>query len=359
MARRISQLVQEVVHAQDSSARVSQVVVEVLHSNATVPTARVSQSALLIIEANPFLTPSVITPNISGLITRLSHRFATLWQLVRIDGTEFLFTDHNENIVFNTKTFTPLSSLQATARQQATGLRNYNFDIKGVLDSAAITEADLLAGKFREALVSEFLVDWQYPWAGAVISSKHFIENMSFNGEVWEAQLSGISSLISRPVGTVYGRTCRHVLGDDGCKIDLGLFRKAGNSVIAVSESKTKFTVNVFQPIASDVDDWYNFGEITWDTGDNSGISTEIKLWVGTPTFEISLAIPAPFPINIGDTFSATPGCGKTLQICDDKFDNVVNHGGFPNIPGQDKMLKTPRKPQDGVLGIISNLLGV
>ena len=37
-------------------------------------------------------------------------------------------------------------------------------------------------------------------------------------------------------------------------------------------------------------------------------------------------------------------GCDRQLSTCRDRFDNVVNFRGFPHIPGDDFVLKYPRK---------------
>ena len=41
-------------------------------------------------------------------------------------------------------------------------------------------------------------------------------------------------------------------------------------------------------------------------------------------------------------TFTVIAGCDKSQRTCIDKFDNNINHGGFPNIPGPDKVLHGP-----------------
>ena len=36
-------------------------------------------------------------------------------------------------------------------------------------------------------------------------------------------------------------------------------------------------------------------------------------------------------------------GCDRQLSTCRDRFDNVANFRGFPHIPGNDFVLKSPR----------------
>lgn len=39
------------------------------------------------------------------------------------------------------------------------------------------------------------------------------------------------------------------------------------------------------------------------------------------------------YPVAVGDAYTLIPGCRKRLVDCRDKWSNVINFGGFPNIP--------------------------
>lgn len=53
-----------------------------------------------------------------------------------------------------------------------------------------------------------------------------------------------------------------------------------------------------------------------------------------------------PFPVVAGDTFNAIAGCNRTAFQCTQKFGNIVNFRGEPNIPGTDVLIKIGRSPQ-------------
>ena len=58
-----------------------------------------------------------------------------------------------------------------------------------------------------------------------------------------------------------------------------------------------------------------------------------------------------PRPVVPGDGFVVTAGCDKRFTTCRDKFANVANFRGFPQMPGTDAVLGYPA-PTDGGLGI-------
>jgi hypothetical protein len=58
-------------------------------------------------------------------------------------------------------------------------------------------------------------------------------------------------------------------------------------------------------------------------------------------------------PISEGDNFIARAGCDKRIATCGAKFANTANFRGFPNIPGQDAVLRYASQDgghEDGVL---------
>lgn len=93
----------------------------------------------------------------------------------------------------------------------------------------------------------------------------------------------------------------------------------------------------VFTSSGSEPPDYYGEGIVTWNTGDNAGVSQKVR------TFEagvFTLILPMVLDIQVGDTFTAIAGCRKRLADCRDKFDNVVNFQGEPHRPTVDDLVQ-------------------
>lgn len=87
----------------------------------------------------------------------------------------------------------------------------------------------------------------------------------------------------------------------------------------------------------------FNYGVLTFDSGLNAGLSESVKGYNGTnKTFTLYLSMP--YPIAVGDKVGVHIGCNKELSRCI-ALDNVINHGGFPFIPGDDSFLRYPDSP--------------
>jgi hypothetical protein len=53
----------------------------------------------------------------------------------------------------------------------------------------------------------------------------------------------------------------------------------------------------------------------------------------------VKLIVPFPDPPAVADPFSAWPGCDRSGQTCDEKFDNYANFFGFEYIPKPETIL--------------------
>jgi uncharacterized phage protein (TIGR02218 family) len=279
----------------------------------------------------------LLTENLKSLNIQRAHHYATLWLIERTDGVNLRFTDHDCPLTLADGTvYTPAGGFGTSARQKKVDMQSRNVELAGLLSSSAITNDDLRAGRYREAKVTETLVDWRFPWAGILHKNVYWVAEVTFTGSHWEAQLQGLSKWLKPSIGNVYSRTCRHDLGDSICRVDLGPLTLTG-TVTSIISQRRYFDSNR----TGNGDEWFTHGLLTWTSGLNNGLKFEVADYQNNGEFKLHLH--TPFDIAIGDTFSVYPGCKKTIGVCLDKFDNVINFGGFPHIPGTAKALQTPK----------------
>ena len=283
-----------------------------------------------------------------SLLSRLDsnlHKFATVWRITRRDGFEIRVTDHNARLRVNNQNYVPVGAFSASAHQKLAGLKERGQEVRGAIATGLITHEDLKSGKYREAKIEEMLVDWEFPNYGPFYTNVYWVLSLRFDTEVWIAEIAGSSSWLRKPVGRNYTRYCRYNLFDyapeaafdqpPGCRLVRGDFKVPGSvGSVAVFRSKFTWTAGGFFD-----DHWFKDGHLEWLTGNNMGIVSEIQ---GFESDEFDLYLPLNADIQVGDTFDAYPGCDKTLTDCRDKFDNVVNFGGFPFIPGTDRFIFIP-----------------
>jgi len=283
----------------------------------------------------------------SGLAGHLAGGVTTMcrcWRLARRDGTVMGFTDHDRDLVFDGVTYQAATGFAASAIEDQLGLAVSNLDVDGALSSAAITEVDIHAGRYDDAEVTVFLVNWADP-AQRVILRKGFLGQVERGEVAFKAELRGLASRLDQVAGRVFQRTCPWELGDARCGVDLNSPEHHGAGTVAQVFDAFDFTATGLDSFATGV---FSRGKLIWTSGANTGLAVEVKAHVAAGSVaRISLFLPVPEPIEVGDTFSITAGCDKSFDTCHDRFGNVLNFGGFPHIPGNDFVLSYPTQGSD------------
>ncbi|MDE3017020.1 MAG: DUF2163 domain-containing protein [Pseudomonadota bacterium] len=274
-----------------------------------------------------------LAAHIAGEVTTL----ATCWKLTRRDTTVFGFTDHDQDIAFSGVTYKAATGFTPSAIQTSGSLAVDNLDVDGMLSSGSITEADILAGLYDFAEIEIFQVNYIDLTQGALKLRRGWLGEVSLYKQEFVAEVRGLTQRLSQTIGELYSASCRATLGDSRCKVDMTTNTVTGSVTTAVSI--LQFTDST----RSEASDTFGFGTLTFTGGANNGLSMEVKEYIYTSGIggQITLALPVPYTIAVGDTYSLTKGCDKTLATCFSRFNNVVNFRGEPLVPGLDKMLET------------------
>lgn len=281
-----------------------------------------------------------ISAQLQSHLDECTTQLCRCWVVRRKDGRVFGFTDHDRDIFFNGTTFKADTGLTAFSLQQTTGLSVDNSEAMGALSDAAITEADLSAGRFDDAEVESWLVNWEDP----------SIRNLQFRGTIGEvqagggafrAELRGLSEVLNQSKGRVFQSLCSAGLGDAACGIDLD--DPAYFAVATVTGSSNAGTLTVVG-LETFQDGWFERGALEILNGVASGLSGSIKFDTRLSTeSQIRLWEELRGSVAPGDQVKVTAGCDKRLATCRDKFNNLLDFRGFPDIPGEDWMMAYPK----------------
>lgn len=264
------------------------------------------------------------------------------WAITRRDGVTLGFTDHDRPLAFDGVAFRPESGLTAMAVEQMTGLSVDNTEAIGVLSDLAVREQDLDEGRFDGAGVRAWLVDWADPSARELTFRGH-IGALTRTGTHFTAELRGLAEALNRPMGRVYQKPCDAVLGDRRCGVDLDA---VGFSAIRPVRAVTG---NRILSVA-DMDDfaphWFRFGRVAVLDGAAGGMTGLIRDdRDGDGLRVLELWQPPAAQIRPGDRLRIEAGCDKLWRTCRDKFGNLVNFQGFPDLPGDGLMVSPLGSP--------------
>lgn len=270
--------------------------------------------------------------HIIGTVTTLSH----LWEITCQDTTVFRYTDADIDITYGGNTFNTLNSGTLSGIEQQSTLSPDNFDFSVILNENDINKDDIVAGKFDYADVKIYLVNRESPSDGAVkiLSGKLGQVEITNDNEA-SIEFRSLTQLLQQSIGRTYLHECDADLGDTRCGVTLASYTYTG-TVSSVSSNISFADSSIEAP-----NDFFSYGLLTWTSGNNNGLSMEVKDFAGTGgVFE--LISPMPFTVQAGDTYSVYRGCDKIKETCRDTFDNIINFRGFAEIPGPDILYKVP-----------------
>lgn len=273
--------------------------------------------------------PAALAAHLEGDATTLCH----CWRVTRRDGVVLGFTEHDYDLRFDGTDFLAASGFQTADSEAASGLSVDAGEVSGGFSNAAISEADLIAGRYDGAKVEVFEVNWQAVEQRILLRVQDIGDVVRAGGE-FRAELRRLTHRLDRVQGRTYGRRCDAVLGDARCKVDLGNMAYRGSGAVAAVLDETRIRVSGLSAKASG---FFRHGLLVFTGGANEGHRCDLENHrKDGDGVVLSLWLPPPLPVAAGDTFTVTAGCDKSFSMCGDVFANRLNFQGFPHMPGSD-----------------------
>jgi uncharacterized phage protein (TIGR02218 family) len=282
-------------------------------------------------------------PTLNELANDEVTRLAMCWRIVRRDGVVLGFTAHDQDIIYLGQRYRSAPSLVPSALVRSAGTSVDSIDVRGALSHAAISEVDLLAGRFDLAALYMFMLDWLHPEAGQIDLGSGRLGSVSSDGHAFRVEVRGLTDALNRPVVEMTSSECRAELGDKRCRVALRRFTRL-SAVMSVQNEQ------VFEADGlSSYLDAYAYGRLRWISGASSGLVSDVLASeiLSETTFDIArvritLRDAPPIALGLGDRFEISFGCDKRYVTCLGRFGNQLNFRGEPFVPGVDALLRYP-----------------
>lgn len=287
----------------------------------------------------------------AALQTHLSGRVMTTclcWKVSRPDAVVYGFTDHDKDVTVAGQLYEASTSFSATAMQEQLGLAVSNLEVLGLLNSSRITELDLLSGRYDGAVVTILLANWVDP-TQFVILMQGTLGKVSIGDISFQAEIRSPSQAFSQYICSLISPRCRVVTFagggsgvEAGCQADITGQTRTG-TIASVTDRKT-FAINAIGGMPADgtggskLSGYYASGTIKFTSGNNAGLAKEISTQTGGVNFVLNE--PFAMDIQVGDAFELRPGCDRTLPVCRDNWNQIVNRRAEDYVPGTDQVFK-------------------
>ncbi len=281
-----------------------------------------------------------LSPALQSHLDSGTTTLAWCWKLTRRDGVTFGFTDHDRDLTFNAVTYEAAAGFTASEIKDSVGLAVDNLDVASALTSDRLDERDLAAGKYDDADVEIWRINWSDP-RQRVLMRKGSLGEVTRTGHAFSAEVRGLAHKLNIPKGRVYQYTCDAELGDRRCAVSLNSHALAGDAVITSVASARQFAVSGVSAFAPD---WFTRGLAAFTSGPNHNAKIEIRRHISnTAITTIELWQPLAYPPVVGDSLTLNAGCDKHFKTCRNKFNNAANFRGFPHMPGNDVLTTVGR----------------
>ncbi|QRI64513.1 DUF2163 domain-containing protein [Shinella sp. PSBB067] len=282
-----------------------------------------------------------LSPELQAHLDEGTTTLAWCWRITRADGVTFGFTDHDRALQFDGTPFEPESGLTASEVRSGSDLSVDAQDAQGVLTSDRITETDILDGRWDNAEVEVWRVNWTDP-GQRVLLRRGAIGQIRRGRLAFVAEMRSQAHVLGQTVGRLFQATCDAELGDTRCRVNLDTPAFTGTGAVIDLLRDRAFTASGLGSFAAG---WFGFGTVTWTSGANAGRRAEVLSHDLVDGIAIVTLLEAPVrAMAESDAFIIRAGCDKRLATCSAKFANVANFRGFPHIPGQDAVLRYATK---------------
>lgn len=158
-------------------------------------------------------------------------------------------------------------------------------------------------------------------WKGRIVSARVEGVRITLQAE------SLFTAMRRQGVRARYQRLCRHVLYAGGCRLDIA-------EVLVAATATGRSGVQITVPEAAAQPDGFYRGGVLRHAGVPGfiigHIGATLTLSGRMPTLEVAIDDP-----EVIASVEIAPGCDLRRDTCASRFDNLLNFGGFPDIPGR------------------------
>jgi uncharacterized phage protein (TIGR02218 family) len=282
------------------------------------------------------------------------------WRLIRRDGIEIRGTEYDVDIPSTTGAYVgdylAHTGITGSDIRSTSDLSVDNLEITGALvpstmtgdtgdSSSALTlldvsAADIEAGLLDNAECVTFLVNADDPDLHQHVLRSGWIGNVRRTAEgQYTTELRGLAQALSQGIVRTYGIACDAELGDERCKADTTAVTMT--NTVAVVTNRRVF--QVVSAILGTIPAHLVPGSlVTWTSGLNTGYRMEVDSYAA---LVLTLYLPMPADIQVGDTFIHRGACDKQISTCINTYNNLLNfrgHGVF--VPGDTEVLKVGKR---------------
>jgi len=238
----------------------------------------------------------------------------------QISGTTYRRTSSEGTVTYSGVDYTPVA-IKRTAYQEAKEQKSTSITIKIPTDDVIATNFIAVQPSYIMNVTVYRIQPNSVPATASIIMFAGYVASVAFKDEICELRCIPNNELFTREMPRFsFQGLCNHILYDSGCGLSEGSYLHSGK-VLGVTDD-VLLTIQALPTTGSP----FIGGYVSLPDGSESRLIIDQS---GT-----QVRILYPFKQNVsGGTLYAYQGCDHSVTTCAQKFNNVLNYGGFPFVP--------------------------
>lgn len=237
------------------------------------------------------------------------------------------FTSCDKNVVFNDKIYKScqfinnisFNDLDKIDNIKIQFINNDNIELERLLNAKIIVY--LAAIDTRNHVMDADNIICQ----NTVAIFSGFVNNITANGVLLEIAVGSNVAKLNYSNSSLFSPICRECLGSVKCGVNLNEYKASGTVLEVISSDCIVGNHRENRNVAVG---YYKYGTIKFLSGKLRGFTMQIKDEVDGKIYLLKNTK----LVEVGDSYEIYAGCNKTLSVCKNKFNNVVNFRGEPYI---------------------------
>lgn len=247
----------------------------------------------------------------------------------RPDGLGFATTSSDQRLQRNTMTLEPDVDLRPGELVLSEAMLGSKLAIAGQLSSPALSADDLVRGRWSGASIQLLAGDWMLNEEPSTLCEGELGPVGMVVGKL-SAEIDILPARLGSPPCIQTSPECRAVLGDHQCRIDMRSRRQRVSVVKVEDDGVDVDTLN---------NERFVMGRLRWVSGKECGTEQRILRAEGSRLFLQSITS---MHISPGDRAVLHEGCDGRRATCSDRFQNIANFRGEPDLPGSQILVRFP-----------------
>lgn len=256
-----------------------------------------------------------------------------LWKVTKpLTGEVLGFTEHDQRIFLSPDNYKANLGITGSSNSTTSELNTDTTDLTSVAVAFNITEEEIVGEQLTNAPIEVYLYNWltntniRTLFVGKL--GEYELEYFGSTAKKYSINAVSLSNDLDSSDTVRTSFSCGHEFLEQGyyrCNATINFQSRISGSI--VSATKTTVTVSG-NPNAN-----FITGTLKPLDGILQGQKFTISNIVGNV---IHLLNPTPLSLAPGTTIEITAFCNKTVDHCKNRWDNLLNHSGLPQLQGTD-----------------------